>query len=36
MPRVPLDDIDTTTRTALERHGALPWIAAEVAKAAQG
>ena len=33
MPRVSLDDIETTTQTALERHGALPWIAAEVASA---
>ena len=33
MPDVSLDEIETTTRTALERHGALPWIAAEVARA---
>ncbi len=33
MPRVPLSEIEMTTQTALERHGALPWIAAEVAKA---
>ncbi len=33
MPQVSLDDIEQTTRAALERHGALPWIAAEVARA---
>ena len=33
MPLVSLSDIETTTKTALERHGAHPWIAAEVAKA---
>ena len=33
MPLVPLDKIEATTKVALERHGALPWIAAEVAKA---
>ncbi len=33
MPRVSLDEIETTTIKALERHGAAPWIAAEVAKA---
>lgn len=33
MPQVPLDEIETTTCAALERHGAAPWIAAEVAKA---
>ena len=33
MPEISLDEIETTTRAALERHGAAPWIAAEVAKA---
>ncbi|MEM8837647.1 MAG: Ldh family oxidoreductase [Pseudomonadota bacterium] len=33
MPDISLDEIETTTKTALERHGALPWIAAEVAHA---
>ncbi|MEM7507441.1 MAG: Ldh family oxidoreductase [Pseudomonadota bacterium] len=33
MPDVTLGEIEDTTRRALERHGALPWIAAEVAKA---
>lgn len=33
MPEVSLDEIEATTARALERHGALPWIAAEVAKA---
>jgi len=33
MPQVSLDEIETTTRIALERHGASPWIAAEVARA---
>ncbi len=33
MPQVSLDEIETTTRSALERHGATPWIAAEVARA---
>ena len=33
MPDISLDEIETTTRTALERHGAEPWIAAEVARA---
>jgi len=33
MPQVSLDEVETTTRTALERHGAAPWVAAEVAKA---
>ncbi len=33
MPQVSLDEIETTTRTALERHGASPWVAAEVARA---
>jgi (2R)-3-sulfolactate dehydrogenase (NADP+) len=33
MPFVSLDEIETTAKRALERHGALPWIAAEVAKA---
>ena len=33
MPQVSLSEIEKTTKTALERHGALPWIAAEVAKA---
>lgn len=33
MPQVSLDDIETTTKVALERHGALPWIAGEVARA---
>jgi (2R)-3-sulfolactate dehydrogenase (NADP+) len=33
MPLVSLDEIESTTKTALEKHGALPWIAAEVARA---
>ena len=33
MPQVSLSEIEATTKSALERHGALPWIAAEVAKA---
>ncbi len=33
MPDISLDEIETTTRAALERHGAAPWIAAEVARA---
>ncbi len=33
MPHVSLDEIESTTKTALERHGAAPWIAAEVARA---
>lgn len=33
MPFISLDKIEETTRLALERHGAQPWIAAEVAKA---
>ncbi len=33
MPSVTLDDIEDLTRKALERHGALPWIAASVAHA---
>ena len=33
MPYISLDDIEHATRSALERHGALPWIAAEVARA---
>lgn len=33
MPDISLDEIENTTKTALERHGALSWIAAEVAKA---
>jgi len=33
MPDISLDDIETAARTALERHGADGWIAAEVAKA---
>lgn len=33
MPQVSLDEIETTTRSALERHGAAPWIAVEVARA---
>ena len=33
MPDISLDEIETTTRAALERHGAAPWIAAEVATA---
>ncbi len=33
MPQVSLDDIEITTKAALERHGAQPWIAAEVARA---
>lgn len=33
MPQVSLDEIESTTRLALERHGAAPWIAAEVARA---
>ena len=33
MVKVTLDDIGATTQKALERHGAAPWIAAEVAHA---
>ncbi len=33
MPQVSLQEIETVTTRALERHGANPWIAAEVAKA---
>ena len=33
MVAVTLDEIEQVTQTALERHGALPWIAAEVARA---
>ena len=33
MPQVSLSEIEVATKSALERHGALPWIAAEVAKA---
>jgi len=33
VPQVSLDEIEATTRTALERHGAEGWIAAEVARA---
>jgi len=33
MPQISLDEIESTTRTALQRHGAEPWIAAEVARA---
>lgn len=33
MPQVSLSEIESTTKSALERHGAVPWIAAEVAKA---
>ena len=33
MPSVSLDEIETATRSALERHGAAPWVAAEVARA---
>ena len=33
MPEISLNSIEQTTRTALERHGALPWIAGEVATA---
>ena len=33
MPNVRLSEIEATVNTALERHGALPWIAAEVARA---
>lgn len=33
MPQVSLGEIESTTKSALERHGARPWIAAEVAKA---
>ena len=33
MPEISLDEIETATKTALERHGAHAWIAAEVAKA---
>lgn len=33
MPELSLDEIESTTKTALERHGAAPWIAAEVASA---
>ncbi|WP_127112579.1 Ldh family oxidoreductase [Shimia sediminis] len=33
MPAISLDEIERTTKAALERHGALPWIADEVARA---
>ena len=33
LPLVKLNEIEATVHTALERHGALPWIAAEVALA---
>ena len=33
MPQISLDEIEQTTRAALERHGAAPWVAAEVARA---
>ena len=33
MPEIFLDEIEIATKTALERHGAQAWIAAEVAKA---
>jgi len=33
MPQVSLKEIEATTKIALERHGAVPWIAAEVARA---
>jgi (2R)-3-sulfolactate dehydrogenase (NADP+) len=33
MPEISLDEIEFVTKTALERHGARPWIAAEVARA---
>lgn len=33
MPEISLEEIENTTKAALERHGALPWIAAEVAHA---
>lgn len=33
MPNISLDDIEDAARAALERHGARPWIAGEVASA---
>lgn len=33
MPHISLDEIENLTKTALERHGAQPWIAASVADA---
>ena len=33
MPLIALNEIEKVTTSALERHGALPWIAADVAKA---
>ena len=33
MPQVSLDEIEETTRMALAKHGAAPWVAAEVARA---
>lgn len=33
MPDISLAEIEATTGAALERHGALPWIAAEAARA---
>ena len=33
MPTISLDEIEQTTKAALEAHGALPWIADEVARA---
>ncbi|WP_306115410.1 MULTISPECIES: Ldh family oxidoreductase [unclassified Roseovarius] len=33
MPHISLDEIESLTKTALERHGAMPWVAASVADA---
>ncbi|MEO0327291.1 MAG: Ldh family oxidoreductase [Pseudomonadota bacterium] len=33
MPKISLDEIQSTTKAALENHGAAPWIADEVARA---
>lgn len=33
MPNITLDEIESATKTALERHGAYSWVAEEVAKA---
>ena len=33
MPMISLDEIEATTKAALERHGAAPWVADEVAHA---
>ena len=34
MPKISLDEIQRVTQAALEEHGAAPWVAEEVSKAA--